>query len=180
MENKIEEVTPKKNYFVFFFEEIFFNVRWVLNIFYLGLIAALCVYTYTYAIELIRLFRFANILNSDMMMLRILEMIDIVMVANLVKLIITGSYNSFVSKGHGYKNENVSSGTLKIKMATSIVGVSSIHLLRSFIDAKNMEWEEIKKQMAIHTILLVGAVFLAIIEFLHVKTELMESHHETH
>ena len=55
-----------------------------------------------------------------------LEDVDIVMIANLVKMIITGSYNSFVSKKHDDENEKVSSGMLKVKMSTSIMGVSAI------------------------------------------------------
>jgi uncharacterized membrane protein YqhA len=55
------------------------------------------------------------------------------MIAIFVKMIITGSYHSFVDKNHGQPNESSSSGMLKVKLATSIMGVSSIHLLQSFI-----------------------------------------------
>jgi uncharacterized protein (TIGR00645 family) len=155
-------------------EEIIFNAKWILVLFYLGLISVMCVYTYTYAEELIRLLRFTSVQNADTMMLKILEIVDIVMVANLVKMILTGSYNSFISKEHGYPNENLSSGTLKIKMSTSMVGVSSIHLLRSFIDAENIGWPEVGKQLSIHGILLVGAFTLVVIEYFHTKIERME------
>lgn len=161
-----------------FIENIIFNARWVLIPFYLGLIIVLFIYTYIYGKEVFHLITEINKLDKDKIMLIILEIVDIVMIANLVKMIITGSYNSFVSKNHDYKNENVSSGMLKVKMSTSIAGVSSIHLLRSFIDAKNIEWSEINKQMAIHGIILVGSLILAYIDFLHIQGERIEHSYE--
>jgi len=167
-----------KPWSVWMVEEILFNTKWILNIFYFGLISVLLVYTYTYAKEVLHLIREAGVLTADSMMLKILEVVDIVMVANLVKMIITGSYNSFVSKEHGRKNENVSSGILKVKMSTSIAGVSSIHLLRSFIDSKNVAWPEVNKQLAIHGIILIGALTLALIEYIHVKSQSLETENE--
>jgi uncharacterized protein (TIGR00645 family) len=100
-----------------------------------------------------------------------LEDVDIVMIANLVKMIITGSYNSFVSKSHGVEGEQVSSGALKVKMATSVMGVSSIHLLQTFINAANIPQDVITKQLMIHGAFIIGAAFLAVIDYLHSKSE---------
>lgn len=107
--------------------------------------------------------------NEDLM--STLEDVDIVMIANLVKMIITGSYNSFVDKSHGIEGEQVSSGALKVKMATSVMGVSSIHLLQTFINAANIAQDVINKQLLIHGIFIVGAILLAVIDYLHCKSE---------
>ncbi len=100
-----------------------------------------------------------------------LEAVDIVMIANLVKMIITGSYNSFVSKTHGVDGEQVSSGALKVKMATSVMGVSSIHLLQTFINAANITDDVMHRQLLIHGTFIVGALALAVIDYLHSKSE---------
>ena len=104
-------------------------------------------------------------------MLMILEIVDIVMIANLVKMIITGSYTSFVDKTHGNVCESSSSGMLKVKMGTSLIGVSSIHLLQTFINASGTDWEDIKKQLLIHSIFIVGALVLSVIDYLHMKSD---------
>ena len=86
-------------------------------------------------------------------------------------MIITGSYNSFVDKTHSEDAEKVSSGVLKVKMATSIMGVSSIHLLQTFINSAQVPIETIYKQLLIHGIFIVGGIVLAFIDYLHVKSE---------
>ena len=154
-----------------FIEKIIFSSRWFLIPFYIGLFVALVIYGLVYIKEIYHLCSEFGILNKDVVMLSVLELVDITMIANLCKLIVTGSYNSFVSKNHGYDGENISSGELKVKMATSIMGVSSIHLLQSFINANNITWDELYKQMSIHAIFIVGAISLAVIDFLHSKSE---------
>lgn len=154
-------------------EAILFNVKWGLNIFYFGLIAVLTLYAYAFAKEIYHLIATSPDLTTQSMMLVVLEMVDVTMVANLVKMIITGSYNSFVSKEHGAPNENISSGMLKVKMSTSIIGVSSIHLLQTFV-SQDATWDSTYRQVVIHCTFLVGAVMLAVIEYLHVKTEAIE------
>jgi uncharacterized protein (TIGR00645 family) len=157
-------------------ESFIFSSRWLLIPFYVGLFAAMLIYMFVYVKEIIHLIREVGILNKDAIMLSILEIVDIVMIANLVKMIITGSYNSFVDKEHGVSGETVSSGGLKVKMATSMMGVSAIHLLQSFIDAKNVEEDELRKQLWIHGIFIIGSLVLAIIDFLHLKSESFNHH----
>lgn len=169
----------QKNIAVRTLEGIIFNTKWILAIFYLGLIAVMVMYSFTYMKEVLHLIMETGVLTTDQMMLKILEVVDIVMVANLVKMIMTGSYNSFVSKNHSHQNENISSGMLKVKMATSMVGVSSIHLLRSFIGADKIGWPEVNKQLAIHGILLIGSLIFALIEFIHIIGERVEKHEKT-
>jgi len=87
-------------------------------------------------------------------------------------MIITGSYNSFVDKSHAAEGEKVSSGMLKVKMAMSIIGVSSIHLLQSFIYAHKVEWGELYMQLTIHAAFLIGYIIMAVGNFFHEKMEL--------
>ncbi len=151
--------TPKE-----MIEKIIFNSKWLLIPFYLKLFWTLGRLMYNFFFQ-------GGLSNEDLM--ATLEDVDIVMIANLVKMIITGSYTSFVDKEHGVEGEKVSSGMLKVKMATSIMGVSAIHLLKTFIDAASpaLTMEILYKQLLIHGIFIVGAVALAYIDFLHCKTE---------
>ncbi len=159
-------------------ETLIFGSKWMLIPFYIGLIFAQFIYLYWYGKDIVGLFSEAGVMTKQEGMLIILELVDIVMIANLIKMIIAGSYHSFISKEHNETNEKSSSGLLKVKMATSLIGVSSIHLLQSFINAKQLDWDTIHKQILIHGMFLVGAIALAIIEFLHVKGEVLENESE--
>lgn len=143
-------------------EKVIFSSKWLLIPFYLKLFWTLVKLMYHFFCQ-------GELSNEDLM--STLEDVDIVMIANLVKMIITGSYNSFVSKSHGIEGEQVSSGALKVKMATSVMGVSSIHLLQTFINAENIAQDVINKQLYIHGIFIIGAVFLAVIDYLHCISE---------
>lgn len=158
-------------------EAVIFNARWLLIPFYIGLIIVLCLYEFTFIKQVVSIFSLHE-LTTESMMLVVLEAVDVVMIANLVKMIISGSYNSFVSKTHGYQNENASSGMLKVKMSMSIIGVSSIHLLQSFVAAEHIPMEVITKQLMIHGIFIVGTLGIAIVEFLHIKGDALE--HKAH
>lgn len=172
-EKKIKETldsdNSSKNQSVKFFEFSLFESRWLLLLFYYGLIIGLAIYGFVFLKTTAHIIIEAPLMNKEMAMLSILELVDMAMVANLVKMIITGSYNSFISKNHGYKNENITSGMLKIKMSTSLVGVSSIHLLQSFL--MEQAPENLKNQIIIHCVFLIGSLMLAVIEYLHEKGE---------
>ncbi len=146
-------------------EKFIFASKWLLIPFYVKLFCTLLVLMYHFIIE-------GTLNNHDL--IRTLEDVDIVMIANLVKMIITGSYNSFVDKHAEGTGEQVSSGALKVKMSTSVVGVSSIHLLQTFINAENVAIEVVNKQIILHCVFIVGAVFLAIIDYLHCKAATYE------
>ena len=164
-----------------FIETIIFAAKWILIPFYLGLFITMFIYTYVYIEQIIHLLSITKGITRDEVLLTTLELVDIVMIANLIKMIITGSYNSFVDKRHGYAGENVSSNMLKIKISTSIIGVSAVHLLQTFINSENVSMENIKKQLAIHCTFLIGAFVLAMIDFLHAKSEhIHPSHPDAH
>jgi uncharacterized protein (TIGR00645 family) len=149
-------------------EKLIFGSKWLLIPFYFYLFWTLIQLMFEFLTQ-------GHI--SDEVLIQTLEAVDITMVGNLVKMIITGSYNSFVSKNHDEQTEKVSSGLLKVKMSTSIMGVSSIHLLQTFIAAKNTDWDTIWKQLAVHGIFIIGALVLAQIDFLHNKSESINKDH---
>lgn len=150
-------------------EGIIFNTRWMLIAFYFLLSCGLVIY---FVASLVWFGKHALHQTEDnQAMLFLVEMMDITMIANLAKMVITGSYNSFISKDHDFVNDNVTSGVLKIKMATSLIGISSIHLLKSFVDVSKISWDSLYKQLIIHAAFIIGAAVLAYVDYLHEKTE---------
>jgi uncharacterized protein (TIGR00645 family) len=151
-------------------ENFIFNIKWVLILFYVGLVAALGLYGYAYVIHLCSLF--THMATIEEMKIILLDLVDVVMVANLVKMIITGSYHSFVCKDHG-REGGTSSGTLKVKIASSILVVCMINLLRTFVsDPTGMiPWEVLTKQLAIFGAFLVATITLGKLESWHEEQE---------
>jgi uncharacterized protein (TIGR00645 family) len=159
-------------------ESVLFNVKWLLPVFYLGLLFILLLYGYVFLKELVAAVRLAATASTEQMQIVVLNFVDIVMIANLAKMIITGSYNSFVSKAHGHPNENISSGTLKIKITTSVVVVGSIHLLREMVDPHSTP-EVIQMNLWIFAAFLGATLVLGVLEYLHVRGMSIESQIES-
>lgn len=155
-------------------EALLFNIRWILIPFYLGLVVVLAYYGIAYFKEIYEFISSKSHVVIDDMKIFALDTIDIVMIANLIKMIITGSYNSFVSKNHGYLNDNISSGQLKVKIATSVVVLAMINLLKEFISS-SATIDSITKQVIVFAAFLLAAIILSGIEYLHHKGE----QHET-
>lgn len=153
-------------------ETVLFGSRWVLVVFYVGLIVAMCVYALFFLKELAHMVLHQGGFTKESMLMSVLELVDITMIGNLVKMIITGSYTSFVTKMPARHGEHVSSGALKVKMATSLIGVSSIQLLQTFISSAGHSMDSVVKQLVIHVAFLVGALVLAVIDRLHERTDL--------
>jgi uncharacterized protein (TIGR00645 family) len=131
--------------FVRVLETVIFGSRWLQAPLYLGLIVAQGVYVYHFMVELSHLVTKAGHLSESDMVLIILGLIDVVMIANLLIMIIIGGYETFVSRleleEHPDQPEwlsHVNAGVLKVKLATALIGISSIHLLKSFINAANL------------------------------------------
>jgi uncharacterized protein (TIGR00645 family) len=160
-------------------ERILFNARWLLIPFYIVLILTLIVYAWFDVMEFVHYVR--ELVHSEkpvdktVAMLTFIELIDMAMIANLGKMIITGSYNSFVSKDHHYKGENISSGMLKVKMATSLIGVTSIGLLQRSVNITSIAWDELYKLAFIHILFLLGAIVLEVVDYMHCKSEAIEA-----
>lgn len=141
-------------------EDLIFYSKWLLIPFFLKLAWALLVLMYYFVIS-------SEVDHHHIMYA--LEAVDVVMVACLVKMVITGSYHSFVDKNHNKDSESVSSGILKVKLTTSIVGVASVHLLKSMISDTTLCSESVNNQLMIYGALVGGSLVLAIIDALHCK-----------
>lgn len=169
----------KRNRIKYFINTIIFGSKWLLIPFYFGLILAQVLYCFKFCQAVVELFSHFRALDEPQVMLAILMLIDITMIANLLKMIITGSYQSFVEKNVEDHTEKVSSGLLKVKMATSLVGISAIHLLRVFITPEMTTNRDLIVKAGIHVIFLASALSLATIDYLHNKAEIYikeESH----
>jgi len=150
-------------------ETIIFASRWLQAPLYLGLIVAQGVYVYRFMLELMHLVTQSATLGESEIMLMVLGLIDVVMIANLLVMVIVGGYETFVSRlnleNHPDQPEwlsHVNASVLKVKLAMALIGISSIDLLRSFIDAAHLEDRVIMWRVAIHVTFLVSAVALAL------------------
>jgi uncharacterized protein (TIGR00645 family) len=121
---------------------LIFSSRWLQLPLYLGLIVAQAVYVFLFAKELWHLIHEAPALGEQDIMLIVLGLIDVVMISNLLVMVIVGGYETFVSRlrleGHPDQPEwlsHVNASVLKVKLAMAIIGISSIHLLKTFIEA---------------------------------------------
>ncbi len=121
---------------------LIFASRWLQLPLYLGLIVAQCVYVFLFLKELTHLVVDANKLSEQLIMMVVLGLIDVVMISNLLVMVIVGGYETFVSRlnlqGHPDQPEwlsHVNASVLKVKLAMAIIGISSIHLLKTFIEA---------------------------------------------
>lgn len=156
---------------------IIFGSRWLQLPLYLGLIVAQCVYVFLFLKELWHLVTHATSFGEQQIMLVVLGLIDVVMISNLLIMVIVGGYETFVSRlrleGHPDQPEwlsHVNASVLKIKLAMAIIGISSIHLLRTFIEAGNIgsvgrvtNYTEtgVILQTAIHTVFILSAIGIA-------------------
>jgi uncharacterized protein (TIGR00645 family) len=125
-----------------FFPRLIFSSRWLQLPLYLGLIIAQCAYVFLFVTELIHLVKDVRSLSEQDIMLIVLGLIDVVMISNLLVMVIVGGYETFVSRlrldGHPDQPEwlsHVNATVLKVKLAMAIIGISSIHLLKTFIEA---------------------------------------------
>ena len=167
---------------------LIFMTRWLQVPLYLGLILAQCVYVFHFWVELTHLIEAAfgskeaveiliksvgyqgsaGALNETMIMLVVLGLIDVVMISNLLIMVIVGGYETFVSRmdleGHPDQPEwlsHVNASVLKVKLATAIIGISSIHLLKTFINAAAYDDKVLIAQTGIHVTFLLSAMAIA-------------------
>jgi len=184
---------------------LIFASRWLQLPLYLGLILAQVVYVFHFWVELVHLIEaaFGNTealqklvtsigyktdapitsLNETVIMLVVLALIDVVMISNLLIMVIVGGYETFVSRmnleGHPDQPEwlsHVNASVLKVKLATAIIGISSIHLLKTFINAGNYTDKVLLWQTLIHITFLLSALAIAYTD----KLMTAAPHHEKH
>ncbi len=155
-----------------FIEMGIFASRWIQLPMYIGLIVASLLYSYKFLGELFHLVLHVNHISESAVMLSILTLVDFTMVANLLFMVIVGGYSTFISKlnileGHEDRPEwlqKVDAGTLKVKLAGSLVGVSGIHLLQTFINVSNNPTRTVVIQIVIHLVFLLSTLMLAFSE----------------
>ena len=157
---------------------ILFGSRWLQVPLYLGLIGAQLVYVVHFMVELEHLVVGTFSLTEEKIMLIVLGLIDVVMISNLLIMVIVGGYETFVSRlnleGHPDEPEwlsHVNANVLKVKLATAIIGISSIHLLKTFINAPNLDDKVLMWQTIIHMAFIASAVSIAYIDKLMPRPE---------
>lgn len=184
--------TPPRNPWARSIGSLIFVSRWLQAPLYIGLIVAQLVYVVVFMVELWHLIAedvFGDITHIEeaTIMLTVLGLIDVVMIANLLIMVIIGGYETFVSRinteGHPDQPEwlsHVNANVLKVKLAMAIIGISSIHLLKTFIAVGNMDADGITSsevdglgnytptgvlwQVVIHMVFIVSALALAWID----------------
>jgi len=183
-----------------------FASRWLQLPLYLGLIAAQGVYVFHFWVELVHLLEAAfgsqtalqalitsigykadaqiTSLNETIIMLVVLALIDVVMISNLLIMVIVGGYETFVSRLHleGHPDQpewlsHVNASVLKVKLATAIIGISSIHLLKTFINAANYDLKVLMWQTIIHVVFLLSALAIAYTDKLLTSTHAAGADH---
>lgn len=150
------------------FEVVVFASRWIQAPLYAGLIVAELLYAYKFLVELWEMATHIHKMDETVFMLGVLGLIDVTMVANLLTMVVIGGYATFVSKldleTHPDRPDwlsHVDPGTIKVKLAASLIGISSIHLLKAFVDVANENPEHIKWKIFIHLTFLGSAILLA-------------------
>ncbi|HKQ36372.1 MAG TPA: TIGR00645 family protein [Nitrospiraceae bacterium] len=150
------------------FETVVFASRWIQAPLYGGLIIAELLYAYKFLLELWEMIWHINQQQETTFMLGVLGLIDVTMVANLLTMVIIGGYATFVSKldleGHADRPDwltHIDPGTIKIKLAASLIGISSIHLLKSFVNIAHEDFEQVKWKIFIHLTFIGSAILLA-------------------
>ncbi|WP_295850358.1 TIGR00645 family protein [uncultured Xylophilus sp.] len=188
---------------------LIFASRWLQLPLYLGLIVAQGVYVVHFLVELLHLVEAAfgssaaleklitsigykttvpiTTLNETVIMLVVLALIDVVMISNLLIMVIVGGYETFVSRmnleGHRDQPEwlsHVNASVLKVKLAMSIIGISSIHLLKTFINADNYTEKVLIAQTVIHIAFLLSAMAIAYTDRLMSDTGRVNGHGKPH
>ena len=182
---------------------LIFASRWLQLPLYLGLILAQGVYVFHFWVELVHLLEAAfgsqtalqalvesagyqtnaplTALNETLIMLVVLALIDVVMISNLLIMVIVGGYETFVSRmdleGHRDQPEwldHVNASVLKVKLGTAIIGISSVHLLKTFINAANYDVKVLMWQTLIHLTFLLSALAIAYTDRLLTATRAIE------
>ncbi|MEF0938614.1 MULTISPECIES: TIGR00645 family protein [unclassified Rhizobium] len=157
-------------------ERIILSSRWILVVFYLGLAAALAIYAVSFGYKFLKVA--AGVFDYDEadMILAILGLIDAALVASLIVMVMISGYENFVSRFDEADDEvsflgKLDSGSLKIKVASSIVAISSIHLLQIFLNATQYENGKLMWLTIMHLAFVVSALLLGYLEKIMAKAK---------
>lgn len=160
--------TPKDDDELPLIESILFAGRWLLTPFNIGLLIGLLLYAFKFAQELVHIVVEIADVDETELLLKLLNQVDMAMVANLLVMVMIGNHSIFVRRMR-IKNEkirpqwsdHISSSLLKVKMSMSLVGISSIYLLQSFFAADKLGSETLWKQAGIHLVFVISTLALA-------------------
>ncbi len=160
-------------------ERIILASRWLLVVFYLGLTLALLLYGLSFLRKLWEFLTKIMVIEETDAILKILSLIDASLVASLVVMVIISGYENFVSRFDEAESKEgelswlgkIDAGSLKIKVASTIVAISSIHLLQVFLNANQYDAEKIMWLTIVHMAFVFSALLLAYIDRLMAYTK---------
>ncbi|MGF6172660.1 TIGR00645 family protein [Ensifer sp. 4252] len=150
-------------------ERIILSSRWLLVIFYLGLVAALALYGVSFMYKFLKIASMVFVYDDAQMILSMLGLIDAALVASLIVMVMISGYENFVSRFDEADAEvsflgKLDAGSLKIKVASSIVAISSIHLLQIFLNTLQYTSQQLMWATIMHLAFVVSAVLLGYLE----------------
>lgn len=152
-------------------ERIILASRWILVVFYMGLAAALAVYAFSFLLKFLAITEKLFASSDTDMILAMLALIDAALVASLIVMVMISSYENFVGRFDESKATQqlswlgkLDSGSLKIKVASSIVAISSIHLLQVFLNVHEYTHVQLMWLTLMHLAFVVSAVMLGYLE----------------
>lgn len=154
-----------------FVERVLFTGRWILALFNLGLLAGLVAYTGKFmseAFELCSLLTNIAHTHETEILIKVLNLVDMAMVANLIVMVMIGNHLIFIRrmaeidpKVKPQWAEGISPSTMKIKLAMSLVTISSVFLLKSFFEINLVSWDLLAKQVGIHLVFIISTIAMA-------------------
>uniref|UniRef100_UPI0038995EC9 TIGR00645 family protein n=1 Tax=Pararhodospirillum oryzae TaxID=478448 RepID=UPI0038995EC9 len=164
-----------------FIERIILASRWLLVVFYLGLGAALAIYAASFIAKFAKVATNVFTYNESEMILAMLSLIDAALVAGLLVMVMISSYENFVSRFDEGTDEvswlgKLDTGSLKIKVASSIVAISSIHLLQVFLNVHEYPDDKIMWSTLLHLTFVVSALLLCFVERMMAKLHESKDH----
>ena len=150
-------------------ERIILSSRWILVAFYLGLVAALAVYAVSFGYKFLKVAGSVFTYSEAEMILAMLGLIDAALVASLIVMVMISGYENFVSRFDEAEDQvsflgKLDSGSLKIKVASSIVAISSIHLLQIFLNTQQYTPAQLMWATIMHLAFVISAVLLGFLE----------------
>lgn len=155
-------------------KDLIFGSRWLLYIFYLGLLAVLIAFAGYFIVDLIHIVRqifdvvfFQGYLSHEEIVLSVLSVIEMVMIANLINIVKVGSFSIFISPMEFKKGDkpswidHIDTGALKVKMAMALVNIAGVYLLGDFIHAAEKSVQDILFRVGLYLTFVIGAYIMA-------------------
>lgn len=158
-----------------------FASRWLMAPFYIGLVGALVLLLISFAMELLHFFIHFSEITPDKAVLGVLSLIDLSLAGNLLLIVIFSGYENFVSKFDMGDHEDrpewqgtVDFSGLKLKLVASIVAISGIHLLKVFMNIKDLSDREVQWMVIIHVVFVISGVLLALMDKIAVSSKVIK------